>query len=128
VLLHKKPAIHPLSLLTSLILFGALISLPLFLFEFFQGKYIQLNHQVITGLIVIAIFPSVLSYMCWNKGIELVGANRAGLFLNLVPILTAILAYIFIDEVISWYHFFGLIIIISGIWLFNLRQPPARQS
>ncbi len=124
VLLHKKPAIHPLSLLSILILFGALVSFPLFLIEFIQGQYIQLNHRVISGLIVIAIFPSVLSYMCWNRGIEMVGANRAGLFLNLVPILTAILAYIFIDEVISWYHFFGLLIIISGIWLFNLRQDP----
>ncbi len=124
VLLHKKPAIHPLSLLTSLIILGALVSFPLFLFEYVQGQFIQFNHRVITGLIVIGIFPSVLSYMCWNRGIELVGANRAGLFINLVPILTAVLAYIFIDEVISWYHFAGLAIIITGIWLFNLRQTP----
>jgi drug/metabolite transporter (DMT)-like permease len=122
VLLHKKPDIHPLSLLAVLIILGALTSLPLFLYEVVQGEYIQLNQQVITGLIVIAIFPSVLSYMCWNRGIELVGANHAGLFLNLVPILTAILAYIFIDEIISWYHYLGLFLIIGGIWLFNITR------
>ena len=125
VLLHKKPDIHPLSLLSILIMMGAAVSFPLFLFEFAQGEFIQVNRQVISGLITIAIFPSVLAYLCWNRGIELVGANRAGLFLNLVPVLTAILAYMFIDEIISWYHFLGLMMIIGGIWLFNLRHSPS---
>jgi drug/metabolite transporter (DMT)-like permease len=60
--------------------------------------------------------------MFWNRGIELIGANRAGLFLNLIPVLTAIMAYIFIGETISWYHFTGLIIILGGMALFHAKH------
>ena len=123
VLLHNKPDIHPFSLLAILILLGTLVSFPLFLVDIFQQRYIQNNQQVWLGLLYISIFPSLLSYMFWNRGIELIGANRAGLFLNLVPILTAILAYIFIDEKISWFHYLGLMIIIGGMLLFNKKNP-----
>ena len=68
------------------------------------------------------MFPSVLAYMLWNRGIELVGANRAGLYLNLIPILTAIMAAVFLDETLRWYHFAGLLLVISGMALFNLKQ------
>jgi drug/metabolite transporter (DMT)-like permease len=122
VLLHKTPDIHPLSLLAILILFGTLVSLPLFLIDLLQGNSVQINRQVVLGLLYIAIFPSILSYMFWNRGIEIIGANRAGLFLNLVPILTAIMAYVFIDETISWYHLLGFLMVIGGMVLFNLKQ------
>jgi drug/metabolite transporter (DMT)-like permease len=122
VLLHEQPDIHGFSLLTILILLGMLVSFPLFLIDIYMGHYIQMNQQVIVGFLYISIFPSLLSYMCWNRGIEMVGANRAGLYLNLVPILTALMAYLFIDESISWYHFAGLIMIISGMFLFNLQN------
>ena len=122
VLLHKTPEIHSVSLLAILILLGTLVSLPLFIVDLFQGRTIQYNQQVILGMLYISIFPSILSYMFWNKGIEMIGANRAGLFLNLVPILTAIMAYVFIDETISWYHYLGLLMVIGGMVMFNHRQ------
>ncbi|MGY8814208.1 MAG: DMT family transporter, partial [Gammaproteobacteria bacterium] len=102
VLLHNKPDIHGFSLLVILILLGTLVSFPLFLIDIYTEHYIVINQQVIIGFLYISIFPSLLSYMFWNRGIEMVGANRAGLYLNLVPILTAIMAYLFIDETISW--------------------------
>ena len=122
VLLHKKPDIHSVSLLAILIMLGTLVSLPLFIIDLFQGRTIQYNQHVLLGLLYISIFPSILSYMFWNKGIEMIGANRAGLFLNLVPILTAILAYVFLDETISWYHYLGLLMVIGGMVIFNHRQ------
>jgi drug/metabolite transporter (DMT)-like permease len=122
VLLHKKPAIHPLSLLTIIILFGMVVSLPLYLLDLWQGHYVTVNGGVVSGLLYIAVFPSVLAYMLWNRGIELVGANRAGLYLNLIPILTAIMAAVFLDETLRWYHFAGLLLVISGMALFNLKQ------
>jgi drug/metabolite transporter (DMT)-like permease len=66
--------------------------------------------------------------MFWNRGIEMVGANRAGLYLNLVPILTAIMAYLFIDETISWYHFAGLVMIVGGMFLFNMPKLYIRKN
>ncbi|MEX2354215.1 MAG: DMT family transporter, partial [Gammaproteobacteria bacterium] len=73
VLLHNKPAIHPLSLLTVLIIFGALASLPLYLLDQIQGRFIIMNPDVISGLVFVSLFPSVLSYLFWNRGIELIG-------------------------------------------------------
>ncbi len=131
VLLHDKPDIHPLSLLTIIILLGMLVSLPLYMLDLAQGRYVVINGGVVSGLLYIAVFPSVLAYMLWNRGIELVGANRAGLYLNLIPILTAIMAAVFLDETLSWYHFAGLLLVIFGMALFNLKQllapAPAQQ-
>lgn len=122
VLLHDKPDIHPLSLLMIIILLGMLLSVPLYLLDLLQGRFVHVNAEVIAGLLYIAIFPSVLAYMLWNRGIELVGANRAGLYLNLIPILTAIMAAVFLGETLSWYHFAGLFLVICGMLLFNLQQ------
>jgi drug/metabolite transporter (DMT)-like permease len=122
VLLHDKPDIHPLSLLMIIILLGTLVSLPLYLFDLVQGRVVHINREVLAGLLYIAIFPSVLAYMLWNRGIEMVGANRAGLYLNLIPILTAAMAAAFLGETLSWYHFAGLFLVICGMVLFNLRQ------
>ena len=122
VLLHDKPDIHPLSLLMIIILLGMLMSLPLYLLDLLQGRFVHVNGAVVSGLLYIAIFPSILAYMLWNRGIELVGANRAGLYLNLIPVLTAIMASFFLDETLSWYHFEGLLLVICGMLLFNLKQ------
>ncbi len=122
VLLHDKPDIHPLSLLMIIILLGMLVSLPLYLLDLTQGRLVHINAEVVAGLLYIAIFPSILAYMFWNCGIELVGANRAGLYLNLIPILTAIMAAVFLGETLSWYHFAGLFLVICGMLLFNLQQ------
>ena len=122
VLLHDKLEIHPFTLLSILIILGAILSFPLYLIDLAQGKYIQGSETVYLGLLYVGVFPSLLSYLCWNRGIEMVGANRAGLFLNLVPILTAVMAYVFIDEIISWYHFAGLGMILTGMLMFNMRN------
>lgn len=130
VLLHDKPDMHPLSLLTIIILLGMLVSLPLYLVDLALGRYVQLNLQVGAGLFYIALFPSVVAYLLWNRGIELVGANLAGLYLNLIPILTATMAALFLGETLAWYHFAGLFIVICGIVLFNLSRwwAPARTT
>jgi len=122
VLLHNKPDIHPLTLLTVLIVLGTVTSLPLFVIDLLQGDFIRLDVQVALGLLFVSLFPSVLSYLFWNRGIELIGANRAGLFLNLIPILTAIMAAVFLGEVLRWYHFAGLVLVIGGMLLFNLAH------
>lgn len=128
VLLHDKPDIHPLSLLMIIILLGMLVSLPLYLVDLAQGRFVHLDGEVVAGLLYIAVFPSVLAYLLWNRGIELVGANHAGLYLNLIPILTAVMAALFLGETLYWYHFAGLFIVICGMLLFNLPRLLAAGS
>jgi len=119
VLLHNKPNIHPLSLLTITIVLGTAVSFPFYLLDLLQGRFVQFNVESASGLVYVGLFPSVLSYLFWNRGIELVGANHAGLFLNLVPILTAMMASVFLNETLRWFHFAGLFLVIGGMLLFN---------
>jgi len=67
------------------------------------------------------IFPGLTSFFFWIKGIALIGANRAGIFLHLMPIFGAIMAMIIFDEKFMFYHFLGAIFIIAGITLSNKK-------
>jgi drug/metabolite transporter (DMT)-like permease len=120
VLMHGKPRMHPLSLLTFTIIMGALVSLPLYLLDIAQGRFVRFDGVTLAGLAFVGLFPSVLAYLLWNRGIELIGANRAGLYLNLIPVLTAVLAAVFLREPLAWYHFAGLAVVAGGMVLFNL--------
>jgi len=121
ILLHERPDMHPLSFLAAIILLGTIALLPFYLWDLLQGRYLSLSGQVVATILFMAVFPSILSFLFWNRGIELLGANHAALFLNLVPVLTAAMAFVFLGEVLKWYHFAGLVMIIGGMLLFNPR-------
>jgi drug/metabolite transporter (DMT)-like permease len=59
------------------------------------------------------------AYFCWNKGVELIGANRAGLFINFIPVFASFMAVIWLKESLEWFHFLGLFLVVSGMTLFN---------
>ena len=67
----------------------------------------------------VVLFPGLASFILWIKGISLIGANRSGVFLHLMPILSAIMAMIFFSEKFMFYHLLGAIFIIAGITLSN---------
>jgi len=94
------------------ILFIAFISLG----YSFNLEFIS-NDKVLYSFIYIVIFPSILSFYFWNISTPQVGANKAGQFAHIMPISGAILAYIFLDEVMYFYHLVGLILIFLGIYL-----------
>ena len=66
--------------------FGLIFLLPLFFLDVIQGKTIDININLFYILIYIAIFPSIGSYYCWAGAVEIIGANRAGIFLSLIPL------------------------------------------
>jgi drug/metabolite transporter (DMT)-like permease len=66
----------------------------------------------------VAIFPSIVAYFCWNKGVDLVGPNRAGLFINLIPAFASLLSVWLLDESIQPFHISGMGLIVGGIALF----------
>ena len=123
VLLHFRPPIHSLSLALMMFLIGTPLLLPVYLWDLYgSGHTFTLTAGVAAGIGYIALFPSVIAYLCWNRGIEMVGASRAGLFMNFIPVFVAMLAYLFLDEMLYWYHPTGLLIILCGVFLFN-RLP-----
>ena len=125
VLLRKRPDIHPMSFLTSTFAVGAVLLLPLYLWEVQKSPPLELTQPVIFSLLYVAFCPSILAYLCWNKGIHEIGANRAGLYINLVPLFASLLAVLFLGERFQSYHLIGIVLITSGLLLFNL---PFRRS
>jgi drug/metabolite transporter (DMT)-like permease len=118
VMLRRRPAaMAPLTFLTVIVACGVMISLPFYLWEYSQRGGFAVTTASMAGIIYVCLFPSVLSYLFWNYGVERVGANRAGIFFHLMPVFAIILAFIFLNEVLQGYHLIGMGLIFSGIAL-----------
>ena len=94
---------------------------PAFLIELNQGNSINVNLNLIYILLYVAIFPSIGSYYCWAGAVSIIGANRAGIFLSLIPLFSSIFAIIFFDEKFLFFHLIGTILIILGLILSNKK-------
>jgi drug/metabolite transporter (DMT)-like permease len=116
-LLRRRPPIHPLSFLAVTFIGGAVLLLPLYLWEHLTVQAMPVNVTTALAVGYIAIFPSILAYLCYNRGVELIGANRAGLFIHLMPVFGSGLAIIFLNETIQWFHGLGVLLILGGIVL-----------
>ena len=110
-----------LSLVYVVCTFGLFILFPAFLFELGQGKTTEVNSNLIFILLYIAIFPSIGSYYCWAGAVSIIGANRAGIFLSLIPLFSTIFAMIFFNEKFLFFHFIGSVLIILGLFLSNKK-------
>ena len=117
----QKFKISQFALLEIIIIIGLIFLTPVFLFELYLGKVVELNTSFFMILIYVVIFPSLLAYFFYIKGISIIGANRSGAFLHLMPIFGAIMALIIFNEKFMYYHFLGAICIIAGITLSNKK-------
>ncbi|MFK7804860.1 MAG: DMT family transporter [Anaerolineae bacterium] len=121
VVLRYRPNIHPLSLLVYTFGFGVLMLLPVYLWELSRVGGFVVTPGVILSFLYLGTCPTILAYLCWNQGIKLAGPSSAGLFINLLPVFAAILAVLFLGESVRWYHFVGMVLVFSGMLLFNKR-------
>jgi drug/metabolite transporter (DMT)-like permease len=118
--LKRKKFILPLlTLVHVLCSFGLIFILPQFLFEFSQGQFIKLDLNLIYILVFLALFPSIGSYYCWAGAVSIIGANRAGIFLSLIPLFSTIMAIFFFNEQFKFFHLIGAVLIILGLFLSN---------
>ncbi len=123
VLLRKRPAgMDPIAFLTAIIVFGLLYALPFYGWEVWQKGGFELSATSLAAMGYVALFPSVLSYIFWNNGVGKVGANRAGIFIHLMPVFSVVLAMLFLGEHLSMFHFFGITLIFIGIALTTVRR------
>ncbi|NYT67853.1 DMT family transporter [Pusillimonas noertemannii] len=113
--LRNKPKMHWTSLMFILCLGATLSSLPLLAFEAAQGKFIFPDMQGWAVITYIVIFPSLIGQVFYIRAVELIGGNRAGLFINLLPVWGALLAVTLIGEEFHLYHAIALAMILSGI-------------
>jgi drug/metabolite transporter (DMT)-like permease len=119
VFLRRRPPMHPLSFLIYTFSMGALGLLPFYIWELSCRGAFSLNISTAFSLFYLALFPSIVAFFCWNRGVESIGANRAGLFINLIPVFASILAIIWLGESLKAFHMFGMLLIFSGMILFN---------
>ena len=98
---------------------GLIFIFPQFIYEFSQGQTIDLNMNLFYILIFLALFPSIGSYYCWAGAVSIIGANRAGIFLSLIPLFSTIMAIFFYNEQFQFFHLIGAILIILGLYLSN---------
>ena len=104
---------------------GLLILFPAFLYELMQGKTLVANYNLFYILLYVAIFPSIGAYYCWAGAVSIIGANRAGIFLSLIPLFSTIFAIIFFNEKFLFFHFIGSVLIILGLFLSNKKVTNA---
>ena len=122
-LLRKKTyEISQIALLEIIIICGLVFLIPIYFIEMSYGNLIILGKPFILTLTYVVLFPGILAFLFWIKGIAIIGANRAGVFLHLMPIFGALMAMVIFKEKFMFYHSLGAIFIIAGIILSNKNK------
>ena len=125
-LLKKRTyQVSQIALLEVIIICGLVFLIPVYLIEMSLGYKIILEIPFILTLTYVVLFPGIIAFLFWIKGIALIGANRAGVFLHLMPIFGAIMALVIFNEKFMLYHFLGAVCIIVGIILSNKNKQNA---
>ncbi len=122
LLRKKKLELSQLSLLQTIISTGLVFLLPAYLIELALGYKANIHLPFILTLTYVVLFPGLASFILWIKGISIIGSNRAGIFLHLIPIFSTIFAIIIFKEKFMLYHLIGAILIISGIILSSKKN------
>lgn len=119
-LLKKKTFTLPLLTLVHVICtFGLICVTPQYIYELSQGLVIKFDINLFYILTFLAIFPSIGSYYCWAGAVSIIGANRAGISLSLIPLFSSILAILLFKEQFQFFHLIGSILIVIGLFLSN---------
>ena len=102
--------------------FTIIFLFPAYLYDLFiNGNFLDLNNQSLLVIAYTGVFPSIFSYICYNTGVSLIGANKSGPFLHLMPIFGGILAFFVFQETLQIYHYVGIVSVIIGIIITNKK-------
>ena len=121
VLLRLRPEVHAVSFLAVTFAIAWLFILPFYAAELAAGRRVVAAPESFAALAYVAVFPSLIAYACFNRGVELIGPGRAGVFLNLMPVFGALLAVGLLGERFTLAHAVGIALIGAGILLTRNR-------
>jgi drug/metabolite transporter (DMT)-like permease len=102
----------------------ALCLVPLFVWELFACPVMQIDTANLLSLAYVALFPSTLAYLCYNRGVQLIGANRAAPFFHTIPVFGSVMAIFFLGESLQLFHLFGYGLVLMGVFV-AARKPNA---
>ena len=137
-LLKKKKFTLPLLTLVHIICtFGLVSVFPQFLYELSSGQAINFDINLVYTLIFLALFPSIGSYYCWAGAVSIIGANRAGISLSLIPLFSSIMAITIYDEMFMFFNeltkpghhqartfFISVLVIVISVKIINIEIEP----
>lgn len=126
VLSLKRPDIHGLSFVAFTFGCGAASLIPLLVWELFSRPVMALDTANLLTLFYVAVFPSTLAYLCFNRGVQLIGANRAAPFFHVIPVLGAVMAIVFLGEHPQPFHVIGFALVLTGVIVAS--RKPAKAS
>ena len=115
VLLRKRPAVHPLSFLACTFAIAVAAMAPLAVLEAVQGRAVVWGAPTLGAIAYVAVFPSLVAYLLYTRGVDLIGPARAGQFVNLLPLFGAVLSVLLLGEPLHGYHLLGGLFIVGGI-------------
>ena len=121
-LTFKRPQIHGLSFVGFTFGCGAAALIPLLIWELMTRPLMQLNTANLLTLFYVAVFPSTVAYLCFNRGVHLIGANRAAAFFHVIPMLGAAMAIVFLGEHPRLFHVIGFALVLTGVFVAS-RKP-----
>lgn len=113
----RPSGVDPMLMLAALFIVGLVVLAPIYAWEIQSGRQINPTPTALAGMLYAGIAPGFLGYIFFNAGIAAVGPARGSLFIHLMPVFATILATIFLGEHPHWYHFAGIALVFSGIFL-----------
>ena len=124
VYLRCRPQVHPLSFMAATLFVGVLAILPFYIAELLSGQLIVPTTRSWLAIGYVSIFPSLIAYLFFNRGVELIGSAATGQYMNVMPIIGAGLAVLFLGEEFRLFHLAGMLLAGAGIFL----AGPARRG
>lgn len=118
-LIPKSNKLHPFTFLFCISSLGAITIFPFYIWELLTIGAATITPKFLLGVTYIAVCPTIVAYLCWNKGISIIGPSKASLFMYLIPIFTSMFAIPFLREPFRFYHIMGMMLIFGGLILFN---------
>ncbi len=122
VLTLKRPAINGLSFAAFTFGVGAACLIPLLIWELLTRPVAAFNLPNLLSVMYVSIFPSIIAYLCFNRGIQLIGANRAAPFFHMVPVFGSVMAIVFLGEHPQLFHVIGFALVLTGVYVASRRQ------
>ncbi|MBF0210993.1 MAG: DMT family transporter [Desulfamplus sp.] len=119
---YIKLNIDPVAFLTITIIAGLPFILPFYIWEISVYGLFAINTTNISIILFLGLFPSIVSYLCWNEGVKRAGPNMASIFLYLIPVFASVIAFIYLGERLYFYHIAGGVLIAAGLILYCRRD------
>jgi drug/metabolite transporter (DMT)-like permease len=114
--LRWRPPIHPASFMFIFALISGVAMVPAFAWEYSTGFRLQPTVLTFSAIVLVTLSSTIAAFMFWTRGLELIGPNRAGVFLHLIPIYSALLTGALLGEPLRSYHVVGFVLILAGVW------------